>query len=160
MKTTLNYLFCSLILLTFGCTKEVVTARDYPTQSLSKYYRLSPEDALDKSSAVLTSMDYKILTTDNGALNLITGWVPTQSGSHYMNVFDRKDFAAATGSYYQLLVKVVPQNGYVRIDMQTNVKGIAGKLESTRSVETEFFKKLDDVARGANIKITNVGVTN
>lgn len=157
-----NTIFTLFIFVISACAKEVITASDHDTKPLSKkYHNITTLELYQKSSQILESMGYTFApNSDFNNLQLITIWRSTTSGSHYLKIFDRKDYSGAMGAYYQLIVQFTPSDNATRIDVKTKIKNLAGRLTSSDKIEKEFFERLEDATRSPNIKITNVGVSN
>lgn len=155
-----NVLTVLVILITAACTKVVVLATDHATHPVSKRYAGDPMTLYEKSKKVLPAMGYEIVSTDDYQYQITTGWRPVTSDSHYLSLFNRRDYAAGDGAYYQLILNVVSEGSYSRVDVKTNVQAAAGKLSSAQRLERDFLVRLDDAARSPQIQVTNVGVEN
>lgn len=157
--STIMYILA--LMLTAGmCTKVVVYAKDYETDSISERFAGEPDTLIHQSIQVLQNLNYQFSDIQDESKRIVTGWQSTSSNSHYMNLFNRKDYSASAGSYYQLIINFLPEGNFTRVEVATKVKSISGKLQSTKILEKKFLKSLKDYTRSPQIQITNVGVSN
>lgn len=141
-----------------GCTKKIVYAKNYNTQPYKAYYMTDKSTVMDAVRKVLENSNYAIHDINPESGRIITGWKPVESDSHYFDLFGRKDFGTTDGSYYQLIVDLMPETSRIKVLVSTTVKSITGKLETNQVVERRFIKQLDHLMRSPQIEITNVGV--
>jgi hypothetical protein len=73
-------------------------------------------------------------------------------------MFGRKDHGTTDGSYYQLIVDIMPETSRIKMLVSTTVKSITGKIETNEVVERRVIKQVDHLLRSPQIEITNVGV--
>lgn len=140
------------------CTKVVVYGKDYMTEPVVREYSVDLTTALDKAQKAAQSLGYEVLRTDESLNRVTMGWKPVKSDSHYMDLFKRPDYAANTGSYYQLIVDFKESGSKVIVSAITKLKTVAGGLKSSHVVENEYLSRLDDLLRSPQIDITNVGM--
>ena len=146
-----------IAVLSLQCTRVVVVASDHPTDPVSKRFAGAPDQIYTQSLHVLDNLGYAFVTQDAAQFQIVTGWRPVTSGSHYLELFNRADYAATDGSYYQLMVNIAPDGVYSKVEVKTNVKSLSGKLSSSNKIEKNFLLHLDDALRSPQIQITNVG---
>ena len=85
-------------------------------------------------------------------------WVPVGAATHFVNVFDRKDFGA-NGAYYKMIITIIPVEGGVsRVEAHTKVQSIISRIESYGSKERDVLAKIENHARNYNVVVTNLGV--
>ncbi|OVE81699.1 hypothetical protein BVY03_02890 [bacterium K02(2017)] len=140
------------------CTKVVTYAKDYQTDSIDHSYSSNTAIALRQSQRALESLGYEISRVDETRFNIITGWLPTKSDSHYMPLFKRRDYSANAGAYYKLVVSISTDANKIKVSVHTIIKAISGKLKSSYVLENKFLKRLDNFMRSPQIEMTNVGV--
>lgn len=156
MKTRIFVLM--LLILCFGaCTKVVVYGTDNITKSMNNRYLASKSGLFHQCIRALDQMGYNLNEVDEDRGTIVTGWRPTASSSHYLLLFDHKDFSANAGSYYQIILKIEDQGPYAGVDVSTRVRSVSGKLSSHHLLEKKFLAKLSDFMRSPQIEITNVG---
>lgn len=143
-----------------SCTKVMVYATSHTTDPVSKKYAGDPVTVYEKSKKALEGLGYQIVSTDDYQYQITTGWQPVKSDSHYLELFERRDYAASDGSYYQMLVTCVSEGAYTRVDVKTSLQSASGKLSSSKSLEKAFLSRLDDALRSPQIQLTNVGLEN
>lgn len=153
------FIFC-VVIVAVRCTRVVATASDHVTEPVVKSYPGAPEQIYSQSMRVLANMGYETPTADNAQFQIVTGWKAVTSGSHYLELFNRQDYAATDGAYYQLMVNIAADGVYSKVEVKTNAKTLAGKLTSSKRLERAFLLRLDDALRSPQILITNVGVQN
>lgn len=164
MKVTSNKLI--LLILTgfilFGanCTRVMVIASDHATDAVVRRYAGTPDILYNQSVKVLENMGYEMPFADYVQYQITTGWQPVGSGTHFLDLFNRRDYGASAGAYYQLQLSFIPEGAYSRVEVRTNVKSVAGKLASSKTLEKAFLERLDNALRSPQIQVTNVGVTN
>jgi hypothetical protein len=149
-----------LLCLGASCTRVMVIASDHATDPVVRRYTGGPDLLFTRSLKILETMGYDTPITDNVQFKITTGWKPVGSSTHYLTIFNSKDYGASDGAYYQMQLSVVPEGAYSRVEVRTNVKSVAGKLSSANVLEKAFLERLDDASRSPQIQVTNVGVTN
>lgn len=152
----LGFLF--LVATAQMCTKVVTYGRSTSTDVVTRSFAVDMTTALNETQKAMTTLGYQVLSVDESRNRVTAGWRPTTSDSHYMDLFGRKDFAAATGAYYQLVADFSDDAGKVKVSLSTTVQSVAGKLSSSKIEEEKFFNKLEDYLRSPQILMTNVGV--
>ncbi|MCP5463973.1 MAG: hypothetical protein H7A33_03010 [Deltaproteobacteria bacterium] len=145
--------------LTAGmCTKVVAYGTDNHTDPVAKEYSSNLPIVMEQAEKAFTTLGYDVVRVDNDFGRLRSGWRATAPDSHYLLLFDRKDFSANAGAYYQLLVDVKEEAGKVRVSVSTVVKSISGELLSNHVAEKDFLTLLSRYLRSPQIIMTNVGV--
>lgn len=140
------------------CTKKIVYSRDFFTQPVVRDYEHNRATVWDAVQSTLERMGYPINRLE-GEGRIETGWLPVEADSHFVNLFERKDYGLTDGTYYQVIVDMEESGSILRVAISTTVKSIVGKVESTKKIERRIFRQLDDVLRSPQIEMTNVGVT-
>lgn len=161
MKIVLKLFALILLFIFLGagmCTRVVSYGVDNNTESLTHAYSASVEETLTNAIKALEQLGYQVVTVNYEQNEVVTGWRPTLSDSHYLSLFKRKDFAASDGSYYQVHVKVQPDPAKLQVSVWTTVKSLSGKLASAHVVENTVLQQLDTYMRRPQILMTNVGV--
>ncbi len=160
--TKVKIILCSVLaflaIMGSSCTRVVVKGKEYQTEPLSKTYMTSRSQVYDWCKYVLDKNSYPLLVTDSVNQHLVTGWMPVTSDSHYMNLFDRRDYGGSQGAYYQLEAKVTEEQGKAVLTLWTKVKSVAGKLDSSGVLENKVFKQVANGVRRPQIDVTNVGI--
>ncbi|MBF0107395.1 MAG: hypothetical protein HQM16_18955 [Deltaproteobacteria bacterium] len=141
------------------CTKVVTYAKDHRTEAIAHSYSTNIPIAMQQTQVALKSLGYNVQGVDWSTNQITTGWRPVTSDSHYMNLFNRRDYSANSGSYYQLVATCSQESHKVGVSVYTVVKSLTGNLSSSMVVEKKFLGRLDDFMRSPQIEITNVGLT-
>jgi hypothetical protein len=142
------------------CTKVVAYGSDANTPLVTQSYYSNLQTVREQSEDVLLNLGYEISSVDTSSNRITTGWRPVTSDSHYMVLFKHKDYSAASGAYYQMIIDMTDASPSVRVSVSTTVKSVAGKLSSSEVLENKFLTRLDDQLRSPQIEMTNVGVKN
>jgi len=89
---------------------------------------------------------------------LKTTWLPVTSDSHYLPVFDSKDYGV-TGAYHQLEARVVP-HGHTKTELEvgSRVKAVVSGLQSSGVEEKKILATVDNYLRKHEPEITNEGI--
>lgn len=140
-----------------ACTKVVVYGTDNITESRSQRYVSSKSELFHQCLRVLDQMGYNLNEINEDQGMIVTGWRPTDSSSHYLLLFNHKDFSANAGAYYQLMLKVEELGPHASVDVSTKVRSVSGKLSSHHDIEKKVLTKLSDFMRSPQIEISNVG---
>lgn len=142
------------------CTKVVTYGATNYTTPVEHRYSADMATVTRQTQRALETLGYEVLSVDESRNRITAGWKPTTSDSHHFLLFDRQDFSAATGSYYQLIADLVQDGSVVRVSLSTAVQSVAGKLSSSKVEENRVLTRLDDYLRSPQILMTNVGVQN
>lgn len=154
---------CLLLIVSFfatagACTKVVTYGKDFKTNAISHTFSSNSAIAMELSKKALETLGYKIENYNLESGQIVTGWQPTTSGSHFLRLFKRKDYSGNAGVYYQFNVVVTEQTTGVLVSAYTTIKSIVGPLESSKQLENKFFKQLKTYMRSPQIIMTNVSV--
>ena len=153
----------ALIFLTLGtpasmCTKVITYAADHPTEAVVHAYSSNIAVAMQQAQKALATLGYEVAQVDESRNQIITGWQPSKSDSHYMELFKHKDYSGNSGAYYKLVVDVFEEAPRVKVSVYTIVKSLSGNLTSSHVVENQLLKRIDDYMRSPQIEMTNIGV--
>jgi len=89
---------------------------------------------------------------------LTTTWEPVTSDSHYLQVFDSRDYGV-TGAYYQLEVRVVPRgNDRTKLEVGSRVESVASGLKSSGVEERKILATVGNYLRKHEPVMTNEGI--
>jgi len=155
---TLGLIFFVIWVTAGMCTKVITYGTDSRTTPVVKSYSSNIAITLEKARKALDQLGYNVLYVDEANREVVTGWIPTKSDSHYLLLFQRKDYAASDGAYFQIHVEAEEDAGKVSVSVWTEVKSLSGNLSSSYVVENEILKQLDDYMRSPQIIMTNVDV--
>lgn len=142
------------------CTKVAVYGTDTNTDAVVKIYNADLYSSADRIQKAIESLGYAVTRADDTVTRFTTAWKLAPPDSHYSSYFNRKDFSASLGAYYQLVVEVTDLSPRLRVSVSTQVKSVAGKLTSANVLEKKILARIDDFLRSPQIEMTNVGVTN
>lgn len=151
-------LFSALgLLLSVGCTKTYSVAKETSPKLIQKEFSASPNDLYYALRWAFRNHGYPMAVEDfqNGVLK--TRFVSVKPSSHYILIFDRKDFGV-TGAYHQLEARLVPRGGKTVLQIGSRIKGIIANIHSNGSEEAMILSKVADYLRDPNVPITNQGV--
>lgn len=140
-----------------ACNKAILHARDKEMDPEVRLFSAPPADAFKASKEALVAMGYKISRESESEGTLLTGWKSTKADSHYIDLFDRRDYGTV-GAYYQIKVKVGESNGKSEVAIATNTKSIiSGRLRTSYYEENRVLGRIADLLRKDDFDITNVG---
>jgi len=140
-----------------GCSKPLVDGTLMTMDPVTRDMNQDPNTLYYAVRWALDECGYPL-----GAENLAGGvieskWVPVGAGSHYIDLFHRRDYGA-NAAYYKMVVTIVPlSNGQNRVGAETKVKSIVNNIRSTGDKERELLDRIAWHARGNNITVTNLG---
>ena len=143
-----------------ACSKPMVSSTINPdVKYLSRDYAAVPNDIYYAVRAVFRDLDYPV-NEENLSSGVITStWMPTTSDSHYMLLFDRKEYGV-TNSYYQMEVQVVSEEGRTRVKAGTRLKGIVANQHSSGIEEKKLLDLVGNYLRKSPPDVTNLGLVN
>ena len=159
MRYGLNILLSLfLLVLVSSCAKPLMEAK---VESNKIYSQVISADANTIYYAIKWAFDqtgYPSGPEDLAGGVLETKWVPTGAASHYIDIFDGRDYGA-NAAYYKMIVKIVPMSsGNCRVEANTVVKSVVKNLKTTGDKEREILEKVAEHARGYDIQLSNLGV--
>jgi hypothetical protein len=142
-----------------SCTKVLVHGRDKDMDAVTKLYGTSTEVAYKVGKEALIRLGYKIENEDEDKLTLITNWQSAKATSHYVDLFDRRDYGTV-GAYYRLKMEVTEAPaGKTQVAVSAPVRSlITGRLRTSNREEKRVLRKITDLLRSDDFSITNVGV--
>ncbi|MBI4210998.1 MAG: hypothetical protein HY540_00025 [Deltaproteobacteria bacterium] len=147
-----------MVIFTGSCSKPLLVGRvlpkvDYASQSFST----TANDAYVAVRKALYRAGYSVTSEDLKEGVLQTTWVPATSDSHYLPLFERRDFAP-TGSYHQLEVQIVPEGEKVLVRVGSRMKSLAVNLKSSELEEQKILTYTADALRNEEPNVTNIGL--
>ena len=145
-----------LIILT-ACNRPLLHSKDREMEPLTKVFPTSAPNALKVGREALVRLGYKIETEDESEGLLKTGWRSTKASSHYVDLFDRRDYGTV-GAYYQIKLRVLEKEGKAEVKVSAPVRSVVGRLKSSHAEEQKILQKMTDLLRPEDFEMTNVGV--
>lgn len=149
---------CSLMLAGTSCNHPVVYGNEMQLKTFAKDFKGSTPTVFEAARRALTDEGYKILENHPESGTLETGWIPAKAASHYVDLFNRKDYATV-GAYYKIHVEVAADGDQQKVDIHSIAKSTISNLKSSGSEEEKIFDRIANMLRSASIEITNVGMT-
>ncbi len=151
-----------LVILGIGslaaCNTPLVTGRDIAMKPVYKTFSSPVVATFEAAEKALNDMDYKVEYADKDQGVLRTGWMPTTADSHYLDLFDYKDYGV-TGSYYHLTVRITEDGPSKSIvEVQAPLRTIVTRMKSSYRQEKKFLARVRNYLRPADIEVTNIGV--
>ena len=140
-----------------ACTRVLVHSRDREMEPMTKLFNESVEEAYKAARSSVVRLGYKIHREDESQRTIETGWIPTKASSHYVDLFDRKDFGTV-GAYYQIQLKVTERSSRAEVEVSAPVRSVVGRIKSNHTEERKILKKIADLLRKEDFEMTNVGV--
>ena len=146
-----------MALLTASCSKPSLYGTKQPNEPVIRYYKVPAADVFRATKEALSYRGYSLKQVDEENLSLETYWQPTIADSHYVEVFNRRDFGTV-GAYYRMEVKVTPQGEGSSVSIRNVAKSLIINYKSSRRDEHRLFDKIDDFTRRRDIQVTNIGL--
>ncbi len=141
-----------------SCSKPLVSAHvEKDVRYFSKSYAATPNDTYYAIRWALKETGHPVAEEDLPKGIITTAWVPTTSDSHFVEMFDRRDYGV-TNSYYQLDIRVVDSSGRALVKVGSRVKTLVNKLKSSGEVENRLLVEIGNFLRKSTPDVTNLGV--
>ena len=150
-----KWLLLALALLP-ACNKAVVHGRERPAEPVTQRYDRPVPEIFAAAKTALSQLGYEIRDSDESRGLIRTGWTATRAGSHYTEIFDRKDYGT-TGAYYRLDLTVEEREGKTEVSVAAPVKSLVPHQVSSRREERKVLSKIADLLRREDFEMTNVG---
>lgn len=158
MKRMISLAGVVLLVFAASCSKPLITATASDNVLfMSRDYGASANDLYYATRWALGEAGYPIAREDLQDGVITTAWLPVKSDSHYVPVFDRRDFGV-TNSYYRLEIRIEPDGGQTEVKVGSRVKGIVSKLRSSGIEEDKILARIGDYVRKGEPEITNLGI--
>jgi hypothetical protein len=165
IKTTIErmVLLAALLLLAgshAACTKVLAHGRDKDYDPATKSFSASTDGAYKAGKEALIRLGYKIETEDEKTNTIVTNWTSAKATSHYVDLFDHRDYGTV-GAYYRLKLEVTEGvGGHTLVAVSAPTRSlITGRLRTSYNEENKVLKKIADLLRTDDFEMTNVGVT-
>ncbi|MFH1830115.1 MAG: hypothetical protein ABH871_04995 [Pseudomonadota bacterium] len=141
-----------------SCSKPLVSARvDNRIQYFTQNYAATPNDTYYAVRWALKEAHLPVAEEDLPSGVIKTSWVPTTSDSHYLELFDRRDYGA-TNSYFQLEIHVEDGSGRTQVKVGSRVKTLVNNIYSSGEVEQKVLAGIGNYLRKSAPELTNLGV--
>lgn len=146
------------ITTTTACNRKLLYSRDREMEPISKLFPTAIDEAFRVAKESLIRLGYRIERENPTEATLQTGWLSTKASSHYIDLFDHRDYGTV-GAYYRLEVKVAEKEGKAEVEVSAPVRSIiGGRLRSSHREEKKVLKKMADLLRRSDFEMSNVGV--
>ena len=141
-----------------GCNKKIVYSKDRDMEPLSKTFASSSiDDAFKAAKEAVLRLGYRIEREDASQGTLRTGWQSTKASSHYVDLFDHRDYGTV-GAYYRIELKISEMAGKTEVEVFAPVRSVIGRMKSSHEEEGKILKKMADLLRKDDFEMSNVGV--
>ncbi len=146
------------LLATTGCTKVLVYGKDHPAAAtIEKKFSAPAKETFESGKKALDMLGYKIDDSDEAKGSIRSGWMSTKSNSHYLDLFERKDYGT-TGAYYRVEISIEEEGGKSVVTISTPVRSLVNHVISSGREERRVLNKMADLLRREDFEMTNVGV--
>lgn len=156
------FLFLFPLILSFqvlaACNRVVLRGREREMEPVTGTFSHPVSDTYRAARESVIRLGYKIQTDDESEGTLKTSWRSTKASSHYVDLFDRRDYGTV-GAYYRIEMKISNEDGQSEVEVEAPVRSVVGRIRSAHAVEKEVLKKMADLLRREDFEMTNVGVT-
>ncbi len=141
-----------------GCNKVLLHGRDKGMEPVTKVFKYGADETYKAARSALARLGYKIEKEDQDKGTIRSGWRPTKASSHYVDLFDRKDYGTV-GAYYHIELSIRDVSGKSEVEISAPVRSlITGRMRSDHSEERKIFSKMGDLLRKDDFDMTNLGV--
>jgi hypothetical protein len=142
-----------------ACAKPLATAKVLPDVNyISREFAAEPNDVYYSVRWGLDQNGYAVAHEDLKSGIVTTTWQPVTSDSHYVPMFDRRDYIV-TKSYHQLEIQISSQDGRSRVKVGSRIKSLVSNLKSSGIEERKVLASIGDHLGTGEPEITNLGVT-
>jgi hypothetical protein len=142
-----------------ACTKPMVTAgAATEVAAFSRTYAASANDTYYAIRWALQEVGIPVASEDLKGGTITTKWMPATSDSHFLYVFERRDYGVTT-TYFQLDLRLTSDGGRTTVKVASRVKTIASGIHSSGLIEEKVLAKADDFLRTNAPEITNLGAS-
>lgn len=140
-----------------ACAHPMFEARKTVMPKVSKTFNTSANEAYNAVRWALKTGGYNVAGEDlkNGVVT--SSWLASKVDSFYIAPFGHPDYGV-NGSYYQLEIFIVPEDGKTRIDVVPHVKSVVAHFKSSGIEEKKVLDKVADYLRTSDIRLTNLGL--
>lgn len=147
-----------MILPLSACNKPILYGRNKEMEPITRTFNSSPQESFEAAKEALLDLGYKLDREDKPE-NLQTTWQSTKAASHYIDLFDRKDYGTV-GAYYKVHIHIDEKDSKSEVQVSTETKSvIVGRLRTAYSEEKKVLNKMADLLRHDDFEMTNVGVS-
>jgi len=144
-------------LLAVSCSKPMAVAHTDDIRYFSRDYAAVPNDAYYAVRWALKENDLSVAEEDLPGGIIKTAWVPATSDSHYIELFDRRDFGV-TNTYFQLEIHLVDRGGRTIVKVGSRTKTLVNNLHSSGIVEYAVLNDIGNYLRKSSPDLTNLGI--
>jgi len=160
-KTWYACSFLSLACLLFvasSCSKPLASAKVREgSPPLGASFAAVPNDIYYAAKWAMAEAGYPVAVENLQDGILESSWKPVTSDSHYIPLFERKDYGV-TNSYHQLVVRIIPAGGRTDVEVSSSVKSLVANIKSSRIEERRVLTGIGDFLRKQEPALTNLGV--
>ena len=147
-----------LLLIASSCSKPLASAKVREgSPPLSASFAAVPNDIYHAAKWALSEAGYSVASENLQDGVLESSWTPVTSDSHYIPLFERKDYGV-TNSYHQLVVRIIPDGGRTDVEVSSSVKSLVANIKSSRIEERRVLEGIGDYLRKQEPALTNLGV--
>jgi hypothetical protein len=140
-----------------SCAKPLATAHTVDMNSFSREFAAVPNDAYYAVRWALKERGISVAEEDLPGGIVKSSWMPVTSDSHYVEIFDRRDFGV-TNSYYRVEVQLTDRGGRTLVRVATKLKTLVNNMQSSGEVEYGVLNDVGNYLRKGAPEITNLGV--
>jgi len=161
MKRTIRFyslfLLLAMAMMSMACTKPLVNGRDREMEPIVKVFSVPTIDAFEAAEQALNDLGYNVEYANRHEGSLRTGWKPTTVDSHYIELFDSRDYGT-NASYYYLAVRIQQEGNKSQVTVVAPIRGIVGMMKTSHRQEKKLLDQMADYLRPGDLKVTNIGV--
>lgn len=151
-------LFLFLSILCASCQTPMAEGKLYDMEPVSRIFSSNANTLYYAVKWAMAQNGYPLGIEDLDGGVIESKWVPTGAGSHYVDLFDGKDYGT-TGAYFKMIVRIQPlTDGRCKVIAKTKVNAFVNNMKSSGEKEMDMLASIAIGYRSDNIKTTNLGV--
>ncbi len=141
-----------------SCTKVLVHSKDKDYEPVTQLFNTSVDLAHKAGAEALTRLGYKIEREDTEPNRILTKWQSTKATSHYIDLFDHRDYGTVS-AYYRIKLNIEERGGRALVSVSAPTRAIVyQRMRTSYREEKKVLRKMTDLLRKEDFEITNVGV--
>ncbi len=160
-KALFYFLLAPLVLgLSIACAKPALYGKIQRVAPVKRDYTATYEDLFKAAEWALSERGYSIEEKSLERGTLVTDWTPATPDSHYVEVFNRRDYGTV-GAYHHLdlsIFKSPSQGDKIQVAVRSVSKSLVSRLRSTQREENKVLDLIQNALRGKEVEITNLGI--
>lgn len=157
-SVVLQLVFCVIVATAASCAKPLLYGKVQQVSVVRAGFSGPYSDVYEATKWALNQAGYSIQEESKQRGTIVTDWRPSTPDSHYVEVFNRRDYGT-TAAYYHLDLALYQEAGKTQIAVRSISKSVVSHLKSTEIEEKRILSLVEQSLREKDIEVTNLGVT-